>query len=138
MKKTAFIALALSLVCLAGCNTIRQKPLVTPSYTVTSHEFTKNDVKKAIIDTCSERKGWHVYNITDSQIEAEIRVRGKHYAAVTIPYDANGFSIRYKASDNLLYDNSGTQPIIHHNYNNWVENLKAAIAQKLFMIGNHK
>ena len=58
-------------------------------------------------------------------------MRGKHQLTVLIAAQAQGYTLRYVSSLNLLYreqDRTG-QPLraIHHNYNTWVRELAAGV-----------
>ena len=61
--------------------------------------------------------------MAENEIEARIIVRGKHTVVVSIPYDTQHFSINYKDSINMNY-NEGK---IHPNYNKWVADLEQAL-----------
>ncbi len=79
--KVLFIVLML---CLAvGCT---KKAIMTPEINVgTRYEgLSSQDVKTAIIEACIGR-GWKIDSQTDTQIDASITVRGKHFVAVRIP-----------------------------------------------------
>ncbi|WP_087687863.1 MULTISPECIES: hypothetical protein [unclassified Pandoraea] len=75
------------------------------------------------------------------ELVASINVRNKHYASVTIKYSETTYSVTYRDSTNLEYglssipsvsprreDFSNTAmpantPVIHPNYNRWVDTL---------------
>ena len=85
------------------------------------------DVKKAILAGC-KRKGWIPVVDEDGNITCSITVRSQHYAEVEIPYSANDFSILYKSSRGLKYNEASQK--IHRNYNKWVTLLSQAIQQQ--------
>ena len=62
-------------------------------------------------------------------------VRGKHQMSVLFSGDAQGYTLRYVSSVNLLYsdhDRSGRPArVIHHNYNAWVRELATAVNSAL-------
>lgn len=53
-----------------------------------------------------------------------------HRADITIAYDADSYSIRYRDSQNMDYNNGK----IHRNYNRWVANLNYDIQRALAAI----
>lgn len=131
--KTLFLVLALSLA--AGC---APKAIMTPEINVGTHYagLSSQDVKTAIIEACTGR-GWKIDSQTDTQVDASITVRGKHFVAVRIPYSAQSVKIEYKDSSNMRYT-PGETPKIHRNYNNWVDYLKRDIHAKLTSISNSR
>jgi len=64
--------------------------------------------------------------IGPGHLEAQILVRS-HEAKVDIFYDEAMYSIIYKDSVNLKYDNG----LIHKNYNKWIRNLDIDIQRTL-------
>ncbi len=85
------------------------------------------DVKTAILAGC-KRKSWVPVIDEDGNITCSITVRSKHYAEVEIPYSAKDFSILYKSSRGLKYNEANQK--IHRNYNKWVVLLSQAIQQQ--------
>lgn len=78
-----------------------------------------NKIKSAAL-----KRGWSIKKVKPGLAEATIYLRS-HYAAITIAYNSNGYSIKYKDSKNLKYNKS--RNTIHKNYNGWVRNLKRQI-----------
>ncbi|AJP57752.1 hypothetical protein UC34_13715 [Pandoraea vervacti] len=83
---------------------------------------------------------WTVSLVKPGEMVASINVRNKHYASVMIKYTETAYSVTYRDSTNLEYQLSGTNaaptrrddlnsalppntPMIHPNYNRWVETL---------------
>lgn len=95
---------------------------------VDGSQRTLEEVRKAIILGCKAR-GWTPVDDGEQAIRASILVRGKHYAEVAIPYTTTSYSIIYKSSRNLDYDENKQK--IHRNYNGWVGKLSGTI-QKHF------
>jgi hypothetical protein len=85
------------------------------------------DVKTAILAGC-KRKRWTPLIDEDGNITCSITVRSKHFAEVEIPYSAKDFSILYKSSRGLKYNEASQK--IHRNYNKWVILLSQAIQQQ--------
>jgi hypothetical protein len=57
-------------------------------------------------------------------------------AEIRVEYDATAFSIRYVTSENLKYGtNKQGQPVIHGNYNRWVNNLRVDTLKLLPFVG---
>ena len=85
------------------------------------------DVKTAILAGC-KRKRWIPVVDEDGNITCSITVRSQHYAEVEIPYSSRNFSILYKSSRGLKYNEANEE--IHRNYNKWVTLLSQAIQQQ--------
>ncbi|WP_018860631.1 MULTISPECIES: hypothetical protein [unclassified Thioalkalivibrio] len=62
--------------------------------------------------------GWEMSEADPGLLEGRLALRD-HVAVVEIPYRDGEYSIRYKDSSNLNYEDGR----IHPNYNNWVQNL---------------
>jgi hypothetical protein len=86
-----------------------------------------DEVQRAIIKGCTVR-GWTPTLVGEGQIRASILVRSRHYAEVEILFTDRTYSITYKASRNLDYNEKYRK--IHRNYNKWVANLSASIQQQ--------
>ncbi|MCJ8170382.1 DUF4136 domain-containing protein [Atopomonas sediminilitoris] len=119
---TRLLCLAFITVALVGCTS---KPLLTPQEALYSGK-TEQQVHDAIM-TGLEQRGWTVTAQRPQLIQAKIVVRAKHGAEIDIPYSATMFSINYRDSFGLDYKEGK----IHRNYNRWVNNLRAVIAQQL-------
>ena len=85
------------------------------------------DVKKAIIAGCQE-KGWVPVEKGYNEIDASLAVR-QHNVTVKIAYGKSGYSIEYKDSANMNYNDK--KNLIHSKYNQWVANLNKAIQQNM-------
>jgi len=89
-------------------------------------EKTLSEVYDAIVEGGLVRN-WKIRQIEPGHAEGSLLVRS-HVAKVDIYYDTDNYSIEYKDSENLEYED-GT---IHGNYNKWVQNLDRAIQQAMF------
>jgi hypothetical protein len=74
-------------------------------------------------------KGWQSRKVANGQIEMKILVKGKFLIVLDALYDANGYTLQYKESQNLDYD--ATNNTIHPSYNKWVANLEREINHEL-------
>jgi hypothetical protein len=74
-------------------------------------------------------RGWVVKAVGPGHMEGTLLIR-THMAKVDIVYDATGYSIRYKDSENLGYKNGK----IHRNYNKWVQNLDMDIQRTAVLL----
>ncbi|GAB2891604.1 hypothetical protein ACCI51_02735 [Microbulbifer echini] len=88
---------------------------------------TQGSVKKSIIAGCIQRN-WTCREVAPGKIHASINVR-KHHAEAEINYNISNYSITYKDSDMLDYNEK--YYTIHRNYNRWVRNLNDAIIKQL-------
>jgi hypothetical protein len=129
--KVSIIALILSLS-FTGCRTASIKNVPEQAIVAqnTKEAITNDDVFKAILKA-GVGLGWSVRKVSDGIAEATLLIRA-HKAVVTIKYDVNAYSILYKESANLKY-NESTQTI-HSNYNGWVTNLNNAIQTQLSLL----
>ncbi len=98
----------------------------TPVPTLENGQRLSMDVVRDAIFSGAKKRGWVPRVVEPGLIVADISVRS-HFASVEIRYDETSFSIFYKDSRNLKYNN-GT---IHRNYNNWVLKLSRTIEQEL-------
>lgn len=89
---------------------------------------TATEVRNAILAGCAAR-GWTAVDESESIVRASLLVRGKHYAEVDIPYSTASYSILYRTSRNLDYNEARRK--IHRNYHRWVIKLSGTI-QKQF------
>jgi hypothetical protein len=89
---------------------------------------TAAEVQGAIIRAARGR-GWTPEAGGEGKIVASILVRGRHYAEVDIPFDSQAYSIRYRTSRELDYDER--KQTIHGNYNKWVILLSRDINQQI-------
>lgn len=116
-----FLAVAMS-VLFAGCRTTHVQSVETHASAASV-----SAMEKAITEGARER-GWAVSKIKPGEMEATLKVRS-HVLVVTIPYNAQGYQILYKSSENLKYDPSDNS--IHSNYQGWVRNLDKSILRNL-------
>ncbi len=74
--------------------------------------------------------GWVMEQQQPGLMRGTLNLR-THQAVVDVPYDARRFSIRYVSSTDLDYSGGAAQhgnPMIHRNYNSWIENLEHKIS----------
>jgi len=86
------------------------------------------DVRSAIVAGCKERR-WVPILDENNNISCSILVRSRHFAEVEIPYTGDTYSIIYKDSRELDYNEKKQR--IHRNYNKWVLNLSDSIQRRL-------
>ena len=114
MKNIFRLALVFLLaLSISGCN--RTLVVHNVEAQVINHSVTANQVEKAILKAGIE-KGWSMTVRQPGIIDAYILVREKHRAVIQIDYDEKEYSIMYKDSENLLYEDGK----IHRNYNKWI------------------
>ena len=97
-------------------------------------ELTLEAVANAIkAGGASQQYPWVPTGNSPGEMELTTLVRGKHTAVVKVTYDTKTYSIRYASSVNLNYKTKKDTktkkevPLIHPAYNDWVQQLKAAI-----------
>lgn len=140
MRRHAAIPFLLALVLIGFSTASRAAPELVdivdaPMATkLDGSRFTLKEIQNAIVQACVA-KGWTPQIAGDNQVNASILVRGKHYAEVTIPFNATSYSILYQNSRELDYKertrNGVVEKRIHRNYNKWVQLLSQMIGQKL-------
>jgi hypothetical protein len=87
--------------------------------------LTAEQVRKAIVAGAS-RSRWAASEKSGDTVRLTYSVRD-HAAVVDVVYSAKSYSIRYADSSNLNYSQEGGKPVIHPNYNRWVNQLRQAI-----------
>lgn len=128
-----WIFLAVVMVLFVGC---KGDPLLNVNdaniTTVSGKEPTLEDVTKAIVSaSTNSNPPWNMEVVKPGHIVATLNVRS-HMAAVDINYTTKGYSITYKESSNLKYDEAGGT--IHEGYNKWVQRLDSNIRAKVSML----
>lgn len=118
-----------------------------PVVSGTGKPLTLDDVRSAITRGASAHD-WKVSEVQPGELVASINVRDKHFASVTIKYSETAYSVTYRDSTNLEYQLSGPNaaplrrddfssalpantPMIHPNYNRWVDTLIRDINMEL-------
>jgi len=93
------------------------------------------DKLRQVVSVVAPSREWQVMSQAEGRMELERNVRNKHMLRVELISDDRGFRLRYRASANLMYrevEHGGDKlPVIHHNYNTWVQELAAAISAGL-------
>jgi hypothetical protein len=119
----ATLAVALAV---AGCNSVPiQNVDQAPAISASGKPLTREQVRSAIL-RAGASLGWQMKDEGPNMVVANIQLRN-HTAVVAIPYNANSYSIKYRASSGLD-EKGGT---IHKNYNGWVQNLTRSINSQL-------
>jgi hypothetical protein len=140
MRRRHFVAIAFAVLVLAGglpggIAAARQSvPIVNvdnqPVTPASGKRPTLDQVRGAILRGATAQK-WQAVASGSGLFTATIVVRNKHTVVVEIPYSARNFSVRYKSSNNMNYENRNGVDVIHPNYNAWVQNLVSAIQAQL-------
>ena len=125
-RTVGWTAIVTVLMSMLGCN----KPLAhirgSVPQTLAGEAVSTQNIQAAIMKACA-RKGWTPEIVEPGLIRATINVRGRHRAVVDIPFDGNGYSIRYFDSSGLGYDGRS----IHRNYIRWTTMLSQTIQAEL-------
>jgi hypothetical protein len=95
--------------------------LMDPPALTVPQGATQVDVEKAII-TAGISRDWRVLDKKPGLITLQYAPR-EFSVNVTVSYDAQHISIAYSDSTNLEYGQEDGHPVIHPNYNRWVNNL---------------
>lgn len=121
---------ALAALTLAGCR--QPAPILTidslPYHSVTSASVGRQptlDQYEGAIIRAGAKRGWTFSRMGRGHLEGRLLVRGKHTAVVNVYFNSETFSIIYKDSSNLEYNEA--ERTIHPNYNSWVRNLEQDI-----------
>jgi len=84
---------------------------------------TMENLEKAMI-RAGGALGWKMTPKGPGKIEGVLDIR-KHQAIVDITYDTKAYSVTYRTSTNLDYNE--VTKTIHSNYNGWIQNLDKGI-----------
>lgn len=130
MKKTKYLFMALLFIisnAALATSPIQNMVDVPVPVNVDGSHPNLEEIKGAILSGCRKR-GWMPLIDDERQITCSISVRSSHYAEVEIPYTEKSYSIYYKNSRDLDYNEQKQK--IHRNYNKWVANLSSTILQE--------
>ncbi len=129
-KILSVILLSVFLATVSGCRTGAVYNVNDESIMSNSDNLTEEDVKKAIIRAGSTL-GWSMNAREPGKIIATLNIR-KHMARANIRYTTEKYSITYDNSRNLNYTvDEDEGPLIHNNYNSWIQNLDNTIKVQL-------
>lgn len=121
------LILTLHSFCVFAAKPIQDLSGVKVPVYVDGSQPTIEEVKQAVIAGCHKR-GWTPVISGANQITASILVRSKHFAEVEISYSEADYSITYKSSKNLDYNEKRQR--IHRNYNSWISKLSSSIQRE--------
>lgn len=128
MRNVTRVAVILAgLMLLASCRSAPLYNVERSSYNV-SEEHSLSEMTEAI-QRAGTSLGWQMNVERPGLIVGTLNLR-THQAVVEIPFDTEGFAIRYKDSTDLDYD--GTN--IHRNYNSWIQNLEREIRAQASLV----
>jgi len=131
MKRTILLLGAI-IVAVSMCGCTSHPVMNLQGYSVPSLEDgslqSAEAVQNAIITACKVR-GWTPKVVNEGLIQAEIDIRAKHRAVVEIPFTSTEYSIIYKDSEGMEYEQKSGK--IHRNYNRWVTMLSQTIQREL-------
>lgn len=123
MLKVGFLSLILILG-ITGCGSAK---VMNVSKQSIIEKKTHEDIFSAI-KTAGAGLGWIVRKTSDNTAVATLNLRS-HQAVVAINFSQTDYSINYKASIDLDYNEE--EYTIHSNYNGWIQNLNNAIQVQL-------
>lgn len=96
-------------------------PLKDPPALTLPAGVSGKDVEKVIVSVAVQRE-WQVIDRQPGLVV--LRYAPRDFSVdVTVRYDAKNLTIAYKDSTNLEYGQENGMPVIHPNYNRWVNNL---------------
>ena len=121
------LSIAIPISFVAGCQSV-------PIHNVTDARLTPPPGTNPTLDTISEairtaggRLGWRMEEVRPGVMTGTLTPKPGRMAALSITYDTSAFSIAYKDSKNLKYE----QNTIHRRYNRWVMMLETAIKEEV-------
>ena len=128
------VAICVLLIGMIGCRGGGQLYQVkdAPVQTASGKALTLDEVRKEII-AAGVAAGWQMAATKPGEIVGTLNIRN-HQAVVSIPYTTKTYSILYKDSKNLKYDESAQT--IHENYASWIQRLDGAIRTRLSAAGD--
>ena len=123
------LLLVVGFAALAGCTSapirnVSDAPVLTGS----GKAVTAEQVRTAIVGA-GKGLGWSMTPADPGLVVGRITLRG-HSAVIDVRYTPKTFSIQYKDSTGLNYQNGQ----IHKNYNGWVDNLERDIRGNLLAL----
>ena len=90
-------------------------------------------LKEAILAGAAA-KNWTVAQQADGNLQATLKVRGKHTVIVLITYTPVKYSLAYQDSIDMNYGQRNGEPVIHPFYNTWVGELKESIRAEMLKL----
>ena len=128
LRKIGGILAVASLLFLAACATqpvlnVDQSPIVA-----NKPNPSMDEIRQAIVRAGSGL-GWQMVADRQGHVTGTLLLR-THTAVVDVDYTQKVYSIKYRESKNLDYDNGN----IHRNYNGWIQNLDKAIKSQLLTL----
>ncbi|WP_019556919.1 LptM family lipoprotein [Thiomicrorhabdus arctica] len=124
-KWISFLMLAVVSFLLTACGV---KPIHEVESKVVPNSIENSDQVKQAIKRAGMGLGWIIKEVDASTLEGTLFLR-RHVARITIPYSSSQYSLLYKSSEQLDYDEE--EKTIHSNYNGWIMNLDRAIQVQL-------
>lgn len=88
------------------------------------------NVQKAIM-RAGITLGWQMVPRAPGHVEGVLNIR-RHQAVIDITFDDKQFTIMYRTSTNLDYDEKART--IHSNYNGWIERLQKGIVAQVTVL----
>ncbi|HSA65786.1 MAG TPA: hypothetical protein VLE25_13940 [Nitrospira sp.] len=128
------LAVCLTLLMVISCRGGGQVYQVkdAPVQTASGKDLSVDEVRKEIV-AAGVAAGWQMVATKPGEIVGTLNIRS-HQAVVSIPYTAKNYSILYKDSKNLKYDEAAQT--IHENYSGWIQRLDGAIRTRLAAAGD--
>ncbi|WP_019559007.1 hypothetical protein [Thioalkalivibrio sp. ALE12] len=125
--KTLLVIIFAALIALAGCRgTVPVQDISDTTVTNVDGDRPSAEQMERAIRTAGASLGWRMEEAEPGLLEGRLSLRD-HVAVVEIPFAAGEYSIRYKDSANLNYEDGN----IHPNYNNWIQNLDNQIRAQI-------
>ena len=91
---------------------------------------TAEQAREAVI-AAGRRFSWEIGTGANNNLTGTLRVRNKHTIVVNISVAADTYSVKYQSSINMNYAVVDGRPVIHPNYNKWVQTLVDGIGAEL-------
>ena len=128
------LAVCLTLLIVISCRGGGQVYQVkdAPVQTASGKDLSVDEVRKEIV-AAGVAAGWQMVATKPGETVGTLNIRS-HQAVVSIPYTAKNYSILYKDSKNLKYDEAAQT--IHENYSGWIQRLDGAIRTRLAAAGD--
>ena len=123
------LAACLTLLMVIGCRGGGQVYQVkdAPVQTASGKDLSMDQVRKEIV-AAGIAAGWQMVATKPGEIVGTLNIR-IHQAVVSIPNTEKNYSILYKDSKNLKYDEAAQT--IHENFSGWIQRLDGAIRTRL-------
>jgi glucose-6-phosphate 1-dehydrogenase len=131
-RSARLLLLSLFLTCSAASFAKSSVPIIdyqdVPIMVSDGKELSLDEIAMRIRNAAAAHKyKFSASGTTPGQMRLTALVRGKHVVAVDVRFTTKAYSIVYALSENMNFKVKNGKPLIHPNYNSWIQQLKLGI-----------